>query len=160
MVRLFAMLYQDNSLHLTISVEGASDGVRRLEATKKWLGCVINPSGIKEQTKSTIINETVAIIEDSRLNRIGATKSIKEIFELAILPALLNNAELFMIHDNQIQKTIEEFQYKLWRSALQVPKSCPLPALIYESNSWLLKYKIYSKILNYGPPCRCSCTVL
>ena len=112
------MLYQDNSLHLTITVEGASDGVRRLEATKKWLGCVINPSGIKEQTKSTIINETVAIIEDSRLNRIGATKSIKEIFELAILPALLNNAELFFIHDKQIQKTIEEFQYKLWRGAL------------------------------------------
>ena len=126
--------------------------------TDKWLGSIINPSGVKESTVSTInerkgrintiINETIAIIEDCRLNKIGATQSAKDIFQLAILPALLNNGELFFIHDPKIQKSLEEFQYKLWRGVLAIPKSCPLPAMLYESESWLLKYRVYSKIVN------------
>ena len=30
-----------------------------------------------------------------------------------------------------------------------MPKSCPLPALSYESNSMLMKYRVYSKIINF-----------
>ena len=56
-----------------------------------------------------------------------------DIFQLAILPALLNNGELFFINDPKIQKSLEEFQYKLWRGVLAIPKSCPLPAMLYES---------------------------
>ena len=60
------------------------------KSTEKWLGQVINVSGIKESTMSTIqerkfriqniIHETIAIIEDSRINKIGALKSAKQIW--------------------------------------------------------------------------------
>ena len=79
-----------------------------------------------------VINETIAIVEDCRLNRMGGLKCSKEIWELAIIPALLNNSETFSIHDNVVQKTLEDFQSKLWRGLLALPKSSPLPSLTYE----------------------------
>ena len=210
-VMMAPMLYQDDSLCLTTTTEGARDGCRRFEnimdskalevntiksayliigkkknvekirseiaenplyykdsiikekSTEKWLGSIINSSGNKESTISTInerkfrimnmINETIAIIEDCRLNRLGGLKCSKEIWELAIIPALLNNSEIFSIQDKNVQKTLEDFQSTLWRGLLAVPKSCPLPSLTYESNSILMKFRVYSRILNFRETC-------
>ena len=128
------------------------------KTTEKWLGSIVNAAGIKESCVSTInerkfrtlnaINEIIAIVEDCRINRLGGLKCAKDIWEIAVLPALLNNSEFFNINDPKIDKLLEDFQSILWRGLLQVPKSCPLPSLTYESNSLLLKYRIYSKILN------------
>ena len=78
----------------------------------KWLGSMLSPQGIKESTIATIkertirilniIHETIAIIEDSRMHRLGALRSIKEIWEIVILPALLSNSEMFLIQDKKI----------------------------------------------------------
>ena len=52
--------------------------------TEKWLGQMINGAGLKESTISTInermfrifniINETISIVEDSRMNRLGSLR--------------------------------------------------------------------------------------
>ena len=94
-----------------------------------------------------VINETISIIEDSRASKLGM-KCAKEIFEIAILPALLNNSELFPIQDKMVQLALDDFQLKFWRGLLRVPKSCPLPALFYETNSMQMKFRVYNKILN------------
>ena len=70
--------------------------------TEKWLGDVLNVKGNKASTLSSInerthriyniMNETVAIIEDSRVNRIGSMKSAKKIWEMAVVRSLLNNS--------------------------------------------------------------------
>ena len=83
------------------------------------------------------------------MNRLGALKSIKEIWELVIIPSLLSNSEMFYIEDKNIQKLLEDFQNMLYRLALAVPKSCLLPALPYESDSWLMKYRVYYRIINF-----------
>ena len=98
---------------------------------------MINSSGNRESTLSTIterkfriyniINETIAIVEDSRINQPGGIKCAKEIWELAILPSLLNNSEIFAIEDPKIQKSLEDFQSTFYRGLLAVPKSCPSP---------------------------------
>ena len=129
------------------------------KTTEKWLGSQINPLGLKESTLSTlnerkarilnIIHESIAIIEDCRMHKLGALKSLKEIWELVICPALLTNAEMFYIGDPKIEKCLEDFQSTIYRGALALPKSCPLPALAYESNSLLMKYRVYSRILNF-----------
>ena len=62
---------------------------------------------------------------------------------------MLNSAETWSACDAKIFKTLDDFQCKLWRGLLAVPKSCPLPALTYESNSMLMKYKVYSRIVNF-----------
>ena len=70
---------------------------------EKWLGGdVLDVKGSKASTLSSInerthriyniMNETVAIIEDGRVNRIGSMKSAKKIWEMAIVPPLLNNS--------------------------------------------------------------------
>ena len=134
--------------------------------TEKWLGSIINSAGIYESTTSTInerkfrihniINETISIIEDCRYNKLGGLRSAKEIWELAIVPSLLNNSELFSIEDPKTQKILEDFQSTLYRGLLALPKSCPLPALPYESNSLLMKYRVYSKLLNFVKHVHCQ----
>ena len=125
------------------------DNVVKEKTTEKWLGSSINAAGLKESTISTI-KETISIIEDSRLNCLGALKCAKEIWELAIIPTLLNNAEIFSVEDLKVFKILEDFQSKFWRGILSLPKSCPLPALTYESNSMLMKYRVYNKIMNFA----------
>ena len=212
-VVLAPMLFQDDSMRLTTTVEGARDGCTRFEKimdsktldvnidksvylivakksnveriraeitkrqlcykgsvlkeklTEKWLGQVINAAGIKESTMSTIqerkyrihniIHETKAIVEDCRMNKIGGLKCSKEIWELAILPSLLNNAEVWHIQDQKIQKSLEDFQFLFYRGILALPKSCPLPALAYESDSQLIKYRVYNKIINFVKHVHC-----
>ena len=191
-MRLAPLQFQDDSLRLTTSLEGARDGCRRMElimgskaldintdksiyllaankknmkrirdeiektpiiyngkklkekTTEKWLGSVIDARGVKESTITTInerklriftaINETISIIEDSRLNQLGGLRSALDIWNIAIIPALLNNAEVFTILDPRVQKILEDFQSYLLRGLLVLPKSCPIPSLSYESN--------------------------
>ena len=95
-------------------------------------------------------NEVIAIVEDSRLGRLGSLKCAKEIWELALIPVLLNSAEIWSAKDPKLFKALDDFQCKFWRGLLAVPKSCPIPALRYESNSKLMKYRVYRRILNFA----------
>ena len=101
-------------------------------------------STIHERTFRVIngIHKIIAIVEDSRSDKLGSLKCAKEIWELALIPVLLNSAETWSVCDSRLFKTLDDFQCKLWRGLLQVPKSCPLPALTYDSNSMLMKYKV------------------
>ena len=138
----------------------------REKKTEKWLGSIINPQGVRESIMSTIhertfrvingIHEIIAIVEDSRSDKLGSLKCAKEIWELALIPVLLNSAETWSVCDSRLFKTLDDFQCKLWRGLLQVPKSCPLPALTYESNSMLMKYKVYSRIVNFVKNMHCQ----
>ena len=88
-------------------------------------------------------------MEDSRLDKLGSLRCAKEIWELALIPVLLNSAEIWSTQDPKLFKTLDDFQCKMWRGLLAVPKSCPIPALHYESNLKLMKYRVFSRILNF-----------
>ena len=70
-----------------------------------------------------------------------------EIWELAIIPALMNNSDVWFVDEN-IFKVLEDFQSCLVRGLLRIPKSCPIPALTYESNLMQMKYRVYARKLN------------
>ena len=97
----------------------------------------------------TIINETISIVEDSRLTRFGELKCATEIWSLAILPALMSNSETFYALDSKVINSLEFFQSYLLRGLLAVPKSCPIPSLTYESNMLQMKYRLYKRVLNF-----------
>ena len=83
------------------------------------------------------------------MHRLGALKCAIQIFKVAILPALLVNSGTWEdILDLKVQKELEDFQSYFIRGLMAVPKSCPLPALTYESNLLLLKYQVFSRLLN------------
>ena len=206
-VQLAPLLYQDDSMRMTNSVDGARDGIRRFEELmdakrldvnidkcaymifgkkknvdrirneiqnnplyykgtamkekkkEKWLGDFIDVLGLKESTLTTIqerkqriftaINEVIAIIEDSRVNRLGSLKFAVDIWELVIVPALLNNGEVWSFLDKKVQTTLEDIQSHFVRGLMAVPKSCPRPALAYEANLLKMKYRLYKKSLNF-----------
>ena len=104
----------------------------------------------------TAIHETISIIEDNRLNQLGGLRSALEIWNIAIIPALLNNAEVFTILDSSIQNLPEDFQSCLLRGLLALPKSCPIPSLAYESDSLQMKVRVFSRILNFVKHITCQ----
>ena len=55
-----------------------------------------------------------------------------------------------IVTDPKIQKLLEDFQSCLLRGLLAVPKSCPIPGLTYESNLLQMKYRAYSRVLNFA----------
>ena len=95
------------------------------------------------------INETVAILEDSRLNRLGAMRSAKNIWELAIIPSLLNNSGTWEIGDKTVVTELEKFQSYFFQQILQVPNSCPRPGAAYEADLLKMKYRVYGRVLNF-----------
>ena len=115
--------------------------------------------GDRESTLATInerkhrifnsINETVAIIEDSRVNKLGSMKCAVSIWELAIIPALLNNSSVWTICDKTVQMELEKIQTYFFKRLLQVPNSCPRPSYAYEANILRMKYRMYCRLLNF-----------
>ena len=126
---------------------------------EKWLGDMINGKGNKQSTLSSLnerknriynaINETIAILEDSRINRLGSMKCAINILELAIIPSLLNNSSVWDIRDKTIQTELDKFQSYFFKAILQVPNSCPRPAFAYEANMLTMKYRVYTRLLNF-----------
>ena len=50
------------------------------------------------------MNETIAILEDSRVNKLGSGKFAVNVWEMAIIPALLYNSSTWDILDKEVQK--------------------------------------------------------
>ena len=206
-VGLSSLLYQDASMRMTTSVEGAIDGAKRFQklmesrllevntsksvylisgrkktvsrireeircnpicyngnplkekTSEKWLGDVIHVSGNKASTLASInerkiriynaINEVISIIEDSRINKLGSGSFARKVWELAIVPALINNSDCWEVHNKEVQKELEKFQTAYFRGVLALPKSVPKPSICYEVNLLEMKYRMYSRLLNF-----------
>ena len=105
----------------------------------KWLGDMLNGEGEKQSVLATIneriekiyniISETVAIIEDTRMNKLGGLSCAIDIWEIAIIPSLLNNCETWSSLDEKSNTALEGFQSNFLRSILQYQS----PALFLHS---------------------------
>ena len=70
---------------------------------------------------------------------IGGMLGILDIWELALIPVLLNNCDTWLnISDETIQE-MEKLQNLFLRTVLQVPISCPKPALYWETTTLKIK---------------------
>ena len=78
----------------------------------------------------------------------GATRCAINIWEIGILPALLNNSCCWDLLDPKVQEELEFFQNFFVRGLMAVPKSCPRPSLAYEANLLTMKVRTFSRALN------------
>ena len=125
---------------------------------EKWLGDVISAFGNKASTLASIrerkgrlvnaIFETIAIIEDSRVNRLGAGNFAKDVWEMALILSFLNNAESWNVLDKEVQEELEGLQCLYFCSLLALPKSVPKPAICYEANLLQMKLRTFSRLLH------------
>ena len=72
-----------------------------------------------------------------------------DIWELAILPSLLNNSQTWVnIEQNSIDM-LEDIQNTMYRTLLCVPKTCPTPSLCWDMGGVQMKFRIMLKKLEF-----------
>ena len=97
----------------------------------KWLGDIFHQEGLAASVRATIEDrkarikgacyEAVAIIEDWRAQVVGGFQGALDLFEMAILPSLLYNAETWIGIRKETENELEDLQLFFLRLALRVP---------------------------------------
>ena len=129
------------------------------KVSDKYLGDYIHSEGIKASVFCTISNrsgrisssiiETRAIIDDCRINAVGGLLAGLDIWELAILPALLNNCQTWTNICEKSLKMLEDLQNTMYRTLMNVPITCPTPSLCWDLGGIQMKFRINQKKLEF-----------
>ena len=93
--------------------------------------------------------ELKAVIEDFRMHKLGAISSALDVFNLAIVPALLYNSETWLDAPNSAIEKLENVQVQFLRSILAVPSSTPITALTWDTGQLSMNHRINVKKLNF-----------
>ena len=90
-----------------------------------YLGDVLHEEGLAKSAQATIdkrygksymaIVEVIAILNDFRIDTVGGILAGLEIFDLAIIPGLLNNAETWTQISKESEKKLENLQNTMFR---------------------------------------------
>ena len=110
---------------------------------EKWLGDILSDGGLEKSAEATITNrygriigaifELKAVIEDLRMQMIGGIKCGLDIWEMALIPSLLNNASMWTnISDKSIEK-LDSLQNTFLQTLLGTGRACPMPALCWDT---------------------------
>ena len=106
---------------------------------EKYLGDQIHCEGLAKSSEATVdkrywitmsaILEISTIVQDFRVHVVGGLNTGLNLWEMAVIPMLLTNADTWHdISDNTVDK-IDDLQNMLIRNLLQTPRSTPKPAL-------------------------------
>ena len=145
----------ENDLSITpLTLCGAE---MKRKVSDKYLGDYIHTMGPTASVQCTISNrygrivcgilETRAILDDCRVNTVGGLQSGLYFWEMSYLPSLLNNCQTWTNISEESLKLLEDLQNTMYRVLLNVPKTCPLPALCWELGGIQMKYRVIMKKL-------------
>ena len=125
----------------------------------KYLGDFIHSEGCGASVHCTISNrygrtmsgiiEIRTIVDDCRINTVGGLQSGLDYWEIAYLPSLLNNCQTWISISEKSIKLLDNLQNTMYRILLDVPRTCPIPALCWELGGIQMKFRIMSKKLNF-----------
>ena len=133
--------------------------VMKEKVSDKYLGDYIHIKGTSASVECTISNrygrtvlailETRAIIDDCRINTLGGLQSGLDYWEIAHLPSLLNNCQTWINISEKSLTMLEDLQNMMYRILLNVPQTCPKPALCWEMGGIQMKLRIVMSKLNF-----------
>ena len=119
---------------------------------EKWLGDQFHQAGLDASVNITIkerigriklaIFETNSIMEDVRMMVVGGVLGAIDIWELALLPSLLNNSENWIMISDEDIKLLEDVQELFLRNVFAVPMSVPKPAACWDTAMMMVKMRI------------------
>ena len=72
-----------------------------------------------------------------------------EIYELALLPSLLNNSDIWIDLTEESATKLENLQNIMFRNLFGVPASTPIPLLRFDVGCLNMKERIHMKKLNF-----------
>ena len=112
------------------------------KTSDKYLGDYLHSHGTDASVLCTISNrqgvtissiiETRAILDDVRINTVGGLQAGLDIWEIAIIPALLNNCQTWINMSESSLKMLDSLQNDMYRTLLSVPRTCHLPSLCWD----------------------------
>ena len=122
------------------------------KSQEKWLGDILADGGLEKSAEATIthrygrvfsaIFELKAVIEDLRMQMIGGIKCGMDIWEMAIIPSLLNNAGTWIhISDTSIDK-LNSLQNIFLQTLLGAGRGCPTPALCWDTATLDMRVRV------------------
>ena len=124
-----------------------------------YLGDVIHEEGLEKSVEATIAKrygrifssliEVSAILDDFRIDSIGGMKAGLEIYELAILPSLLNNSDVWIEMGKTSIDKLNTLQNTMFRYLFAVPEGTPLPLLRFDLGSLSMAERVAQKKLNF-----------
>ena len=135
-------------------------GLMKNVQMEKYLGDMISSGGLADSVQATVLKrkgqvvscilETTAVVEDCRSGVVGGIMAGIEIWEMAILPFLLNNSETWTEMSKKSVETLDELQCMFYRYLMATPRSCPIPALLWETGGITMEHRIAkTKLLFY-----------
>ena len=95
------------------------------------------------------IIEVSAILDDFRIDSIGGLKAGLEIFELAIIPSLLNNSSVWIDIGKTSLDKLNTLQNTMFRYLFAVPDGTPTPILRYDLGSLSMEERVIQNKLNF-----------
>ena len=129
---------------------------------EKYLGDFLHSDGLAASVKATVearaaaltsgAVEVRAVIEDCRSKCLGGLELGLEIYELAYIPALLNNAQSWIDIDKTTMDKLEDLQCNFLRILFSTPASTPRAALVWDCGTLRMKFRVMEKkliFLNY-----------
>ena len=134
-----------------------SNQLIKVKEKDEYLGDVLHEKGLSESVKETItkrhgrifsaIIEISSILNDYRIDSIGGLKAGLEIYELAIVPSLLHNADTWTDIDLESEKKLENLQNTMFRYLFGVPECTPKPVLRFDLGHISMNEKVQVKKL-------------
>ena len=125
----------------------------------KYLGDQIHQDGNNSSTVETIRNrrgrvkktiyEIAAVIDDIRLQSLGGLESGLTIWNMAVIPYLLYNSEVWTDIEKESLDELEMLQTLFLLALLAVPLSCPRPALGWDTKSVSMENRIIQRKINF-----------
>ena len=95
------------------------------------------------------IHEAVAIVEDTRMQRLGGIRCGLDLWEICIVPSLLSNSGTWSEIRDCHYRELDALQEYFIKRLLLLPKSTPKPALLYDSDMVKMKSRVQKNILNF-----------
>ena len=125
--------------------------------SEKYLEEIIHSDGATEPIKATIqdrhwrtwsaILEIKSVIEDCRSQAIGGLAAGIELWELAVIPMLLNNSGTWTKISDDLIKKLNGYQNKMLQMLFSVPRTTPSIALWWDVGTLLLEFRIKDRKL-------------
>ena len=123
-----------------------------IKEEEKYLGDFLHSSGLSKSVEVTVkkrygkciksVLELNSVINDFRMLTLGGINVGLDIFQMAILPVLLNNSATWIGIDNVTLNKLEDFQHILQRCLLGVSNSTPLVAMAWDLGMISVEHRI------------------
>jgi hypothetical protein len=127
------------------------------EEQAKYLGDQLCGLGLADSVAATVgkrrgmvtrtIFEVRTVIDDFRCQVAGGLTAGLDIWEMAVLPMLLNNADCWMNITNKTVEELDKLQLMFLRCLLAVGSGCPTPLLLSETGSVKMEFRILERKL-------------